>query len=344
MKTLFLVLLLAVSAFSNKVRLSDYATANDGQNDSPGLQRAINDLGKTGGGTLVIDAGEWNLNSPVTFVTYENLNNSFIIEGQKDSFIFPALPAGQALFTAGNQNQIVFKDLIVVGDPSKTFDLDKFIHASFVEQLRVTGCQFFGLKARASLIYVGNTDAVIKDALFLGLSSGDAVINAENFRGLSVTDSEFVDYGFLNGAYYSKTPLGNNAWIKAYSDAESARIDALAQRPLLLQNVRFDEGANFALDARGISYIEAKSVMDNLASVDGSAGFRLDNVGYAEIKMSKFGYTNNSRPAIRALNNTIVYIDGMSVGKGVFYGTRDSGSQAYFNLKACIGGCSFTTD
>jgi hypothetical protein len=341
MKTSFLICILALSAFCNQVKLSDYTAPNDNLNDSPGLQKAIDEIAAEGGGTLIIDAGRWNLNGPISLVTYKNVNNSFAIKGQKGAVILPSLAGGQVLFNAGNQNQVSFEDLVVIGDSSVAEDLDGFVHASYVEQLRITGCQFFGLKSRSSLIDVGNTDAVVRDTLFMGISAGDAVIKAENFRGLSVFDSQFIDYGNLNGAFYSKTYMGVGAWIRA--SADSAAANAISQRPLVLHSVRFDEGANIALDARGVSYIQADGIMSNVSSLKDGAGFNLDNVDYAEIKMSKFGYTKAARPAVRAMNNTVVYVDGMTVGNGVFSGVRDSGSQAFFNLRSCTSGCEFQT-
>lgn len=335
MKTILAILLFASAISANVVRLSDYATPDDGMDDSPGLQDAVRKMPR--GGTIIIDAGVWNLNSPVNFITYAT-NNSFIIKGQKGAVIKPRLTSTEILFRSGNQNQIQFEDLIVIGE-GKHADFRNFLYVDNSVQLRITGCQFFGLSAQSSVIFIGNADAVIKDTLFHGLSSGEGVIRANESRGLTITDSEFIDYGNFDGTYYSKTPNGNPAWIKATST--STTVNAMGQRGIALSNVRFDEGALYALDASGISYIQAKGVLVNVSGMDDGAGINLNNVKYAEIKISQFGHATAPRPAIKAFNNTTVYIDSVTVGAGVYFGLRDPGSQAFFNLRACSAGCTF---
>jgi hypothetical protein len=338
-KIIFTVLLLVSAVSAGGVNLADYTTPNDGLDDSPGFQKAIADL--PAGGTIIVGAGTWNLNSPVSFVTYTNSNNSYTIKGQKGAVIKPDLTPWQTLFVSGNQNQINFEDLLVIGDENPgDDDFDKFLYVAYTSQLRIKGCQFIGLKSRSSLIFVANTDAVIRDTLFMGLASGDGVLRTDESKGLSVIDSEFFDYAAYNGAYYSKTPSGNPAWIKV--TATKSNTNAMAQRGLFLNNVRFDEGARHAVIAIGTTYVQANSVMVNVPGIDGSGGVYLSDVKYAEIKASHFGYSQYPRPAVKAFNNTVVSIDAVSLGDKVFYGTRDQSSQAFFNLRACNASCSFT--
>jgi hypothetical protein len=336
MKTLFLILLFVSAASAGTVNLSSYATPNDGHCDAAGLQAAITDL--PGGGTIVVEAGTWNLNSPVSFVTYTG-NNSYTLKGQKGAVIKPDLGPSQILFVSGNQNQMNFEDLVVVGDQGSAADFGMFAYVDYTAQLRIIGCQFLGLRAQSSLIYAGIADVVVKDSQFNGLAAGEAVIRTNNSRGLTVQDSEFFDYANFNGGYYSKTPYGVPAWIKMTSTNKT--VNATGQRGLVLNNVRFDEGSTYAVDAQGILFIQATNVMVNVSGVTAGAGFNLNDVKYAEIKMSMFGYSGYARPAVKAINNTTVYLDGVSLGAQVFYGVKDQSSQAFFNLKACTSGCSF---
>jgi hypothetical protein len=338
MKILFAILLFAAAASANTVNLSSYATANDGLDDSAGFRAAIADLPE--GGTIIIDGGTWNLNSPVSFVTYSG-SNSYTLKGQKGAVLKPRLGPSQVLFVSGNQYQMSFEDLIVLSDQEGT-DMNMFVYADYLSQLRIRGCQFLGLRVQTSLIYAGIADVVIKDSLFHGLSAGEAVIIAKDSRGLTVEDSEFFDYASFNGHYYSKTPFGVPAWIKITSTNKT--VNALGQRGLMLSNVRFDEGSTYAVDATGILFLRATNVLVNVSGVDAGAGFNLNDVKYAEVKMSMFGYSGFPRPAIKAFNNTTVYVDGVALGAEVFYGVKDATSQAFFNLKACTRGCYFNTD
>lgn len=341
MKTILLTLLFTLSTFGATASLSDYATPDDGLDDSAGIQSAIDDLTDAGGGTLLFTEGTWNINNQVTFVNYDHVGNSFIIRGSKGTIIKPHVSSSLSVFEIGNQNQVALEDLVVVGDGiTENVDEGHFLTTASVAQVRMTGCQFFGVRSYTSAIYALAGDVIIKDTLFYGMASGLAVIRAENVRGLTVQDSEFLDYGMLNGTYYSKSAAGNYAWINVSGDDITAK-NASGQRAILLQNLLFDEGGYKHVIASNITYMQAIGITANVPAVSEGTAFYLSNVKYAEIKMSKFGYASSPQPAITAVNNSTVYLDGISLGEDVFYGQRDSGSQAFFNLKACTSGCVF---
>lgn len=79
---LTLTLFLAATSMAATVNLKDYATPNDGQDDSAGFQKAVDDLKKAGGGTLLIGEGTWDLSSGVNLVTNGD-NVSFLLQGDK---------------------------------------------------------------------------------------------------------------------------------------------------------------------------------------------------------------------------------------------------------------------
>jgi len=338
---LVLILTLALIGFGADLKLSDYATPNDNLSDSADFQQAVDDLETAGGGTLRVTEGIWDFDAMIDLTTFSNANNSIVIKGEKGAVIKPDLSGSTILFYAGNQNQFSLENLVIVGDGnSSNSDAGYILYSNNVNQTRIIGCQFFGLKVTESVVYFGNTDGVIRDSLFYGTASIDAVVHAENYRGLTVSDSEFLDYGHLNGTYYSKTPEGNANWIKL--NVTSPIVNATGLRQTLIQNTRFDEGATYAINADGITYLQVTGITDNVANVNGAAGITLNNVKYSEVKMSSFGYATNARPAIQAFNNSTVYVDAVWLGASVFYGQRDQGSQSFFNLKACSSGCGFS--
>ncbi len=329
---LLIILLCAFSALG--ASLSDYCTPNAALDDSACFQTLVDDMPE--GGTIFIDEGIWNIEDTINFVPTTPAN-SFIVQGTKNSIIKPSLTG--ILFYSGNQNQIDFRDLIIVGDGTTDADFSYGIFGGWSSHVRIIGCQFIGLKATHSIVFIGNADGVIKDSLFHGNSS-EANVEASEARGLTVTDTEFLDYGSLNGVYYSKTPLGNGAWIRSTSPSFSTP-NAMANRGVTISNVRLDEGALYSVELQNIRYASFYNLSVNVTAFTGGAGIVLDNVKYAEVKMSQFGYSTEERPAIRAINNSTVFIESMTVGNGVFYGERDQGSQSFFNLKACSSGCFF---
>lgn len=332
MKTILLLLFLSLSVAAKTVALSDYATPNDGLNDSAGFQEAVDEI--SSGGTILITAGTWDLEDTVTFVTYTNGNNSFVIQGTKGSVLKPDLT--DVMFRFGAQNQVLLKDLVIVGDGTSGADCSYAIFASNVHQLRIEGCQFFGTKATYSIIYIGNVDAIIRDTIFHGMSSSIAVIEAVNFRGLTITDCEFIDYGNFDGSYYSKTPYGVGVWVKA-SASNQPTPNANAQRGVYVSNVRFDEGAFYALHLINLKYADISRVLVNVSAYSGSAGIVLNNVRLAKIEHSMFGYSTNPRPAMLLSNNSKATANGITLGDSVFASTVDGTSSV--NISECDG-CS----
>jgi hypothetical protein len=335
--TVLFCFVFTIAGSANTYKLTNYATPGDGQDDSAGFQAAIDDLISHGGGTLLITEGEWILDHRIDLQTFEQIQTSIVIKGTKGAVIFPFLPNNEILFSAANYNQLTFEDLVVVGNMKIAVDFGGFVEAGYVNQFRMKGCQFYGLRSGKSLIHLGNTDGVITNTLFHGLSGND-VIYADNTRGLSVIDSEFIDYGHFNGDFYSKTPMGIANWIRIENAPLGAGV--FSRRTAKIENVKFDEGANYCIAASGIPFLQVSGISVNVSTVTIASALLLSNVKYAEVKMSQFGYTQYPRPAITALDHSVVYIDSILVDNGVFYGIRDATSDAIFNPTSCPA-CSF---
>ena len=327
--------LFCFSASAKTLNLSDYATPDDGQDDSVGFQRAINDLKEAGGGTLIVNSGEWDLGSRLDLTTYGNYI-SYLIRGDKGAVIHLALGENGLGIYAGNANQVELRDLVFLGDSTVDYDAQYLYLANYTAKTIVSGCQFYGIRAKSSLFYLGNTDAVFDNDQFDGDAANEGIIHAVNFSGLTVRSSEFLDYGNFRSEYYSKTPNNGGPWINAEVQNGIIPPNALGQRVVRVQDVRFDEGAGNAVKLTNISQFLASGLMVNVSSVDGSAGLVLNNVGYSEIKFSAFGYTQYVRPGIMVTNNSTASIAGITVGGGVFTAFKDSSSDVIFD-KTCKG-------
>ena len=283
---LIMTILCCICISAKTVNLSDYATPNDGQNDSPGFQNAIDDLKESAGGTIIVTQGRWDLKGQINILY--SLTASVKIVGSKGAVIEPHLAPHEILFYMGNLNQFEMRDLIFIGDDTSQPDLGYLLYTSYVDQTKILGCQFYGLRAAESLIYIGNSDAVIEDTLFHGIASRVANISAVHFRGLTVSSTQFIDYGNYGGGYYSKTPYGNPTWIKLEGSSTLAAT-ALSQRGVIISDVRFDEGANYAIDAKNVSFLSVRRVMTNVSGMTDSTGIRMRNVEFATVEQSKFG-------------------------------------------------------
>ena len=66
--------------------------------------------------------------------------------------------------------------------------------------------------------------------------------------GLRVVNNSFFDYGVLNGAYYSKTPLiWTVAWVILMNPNSPAPADARTNNPVEISYNQFDEGAIYSI-------------------------------------------------------------------------------------------------
>jgi hypothetical protein len=326
--------LCCLSVPAKTINLVNYATPDDGQDDSVGFQRALNDLKDAGGGTLVVNSGDWDLSTPLDLTTYGNYV-SYVIRGDKGAVIRLALRESEGAIYAGNANQVELRDLVFTGDSTVDYDTGYVYLANYTAKTIVSGCQFYGIRAKDGLFYLGNTDAVFDNVQFDGNAADHGVIHAVNFSGLTVTSTEFLDYGNFRSQYYSKSPNNAGPWINAEVLTGFVPPNALAQRVVRIQDVRFDEGASNAIKLTNISQFLASGLMVNVSGVTGSAGILLDNVGYSDIRLSAFGYTANARPAIRVTDHSTASIAGIIVGGGVFAAYKDTSSQIFYDKATC---------
>ncbi len=143
---LLLVLLLNITIAAKTVNLTDYgAIANDGKNDAPALQLAVDDLKANDGGTIIFPGGTIDLQS------YTDLKTSTVIigykfKGDKGSVVRINTGAGNGTFIVGNANQIEFDGLTFVGG-SPEVDTAFLLYSNYSSQTIVRNCQFFGLYA-----------------------------------------------------------------------------------------------------------------------------------------------------------------------------------------------------
>lgn len=326
MKTLLLILTLCLSTYA--VDIADYCTPNDGLDDGVCFQDAVDDL--PNGGTIIVSQGTWDIKSPISFVTY-SVANSFAIKGTKDSIIKPDLSG--IVFYSGNQNQITFEGLTFVGDGTTANDMSYAMYFGGSSHAKVVDCQFYGLRASASTIFAGGTELTVEDTLFHG-SAGPTVIETQNSKGLTIRNSEFLDYGNLNGTYYSKTPYGVSIWVKVNASAHPTP-NANAHRGVIFENVRFDEGSVKTASFTNIRYVNIKQVNVNVSGIIGGAGCLFDNVKLAKVEQSMFGYSSAARPAMVLTNNSTVRVEGLALGGAVTDYTADGTSRAF--IEDCEG-------
>jgi hypothetical protein len=332
MKTLFLILtILTLSVFTvqaRTVRLADYGTPGDNLDDAAGFQNAVNDLAASGGGTLVIGEGVWDVNQGISLVNEATNVTSIRISGNKGAIIQLALNEEATFLNIGNGVQAELSGLVVISKPTgPRYDGGYFLQSLYTGQTIIQNCNFFGLFMKYDFIKTGNTDLIVEKCIFGGNAANGAHIHVINFMGLTVRDALFLDYYHFLDTYYSKTPDNIGYWIKAENIAMPL-VNATGTKAVTVTNTRFDEGAPVAISVQNSPYADISDIIVNVGSTSNSTGIQLDNVVYAQIKMAQFGFTMASRPAIYARRSTIEAI-GLRFANGVFFADVDRATKVF---------------
>lgn len=319
--TVLLCAILAFSAFSveaRTVRLADYGTPGDNLDDSTGFQRAITDLADNGGGTLIVGEGVWNLDNGINLVNQTG-PASIRISGNKGAVLKLALDEESTFLTIGNSVQAELSGLVILPkNMGQSYDGGYFLRSDYTGQTIIQNCNFFGLRMKYDLIRTTNTDLIIEKTLFGGVAAGGASVHVVNFGGLTVRDTLFLDYYQYGDTYYSKTPYNTGPWIKAENDTMLPAA-AMGSKAVTISSSRFDEGAQVAIHVRNVPFVDISDIHVNVSGVGGSHAVRLDNVKFSQIRLSEFGYTTASRPAIVAVNNSSFEAVGLRFGNGVYF-------------------------
>lgn len=327
-KILLIILLMAAAAEAKTVKLSDYATPNDGNNDTSGFQSALDAVRTNGGGTVMVPEGTWEIRSQLNLVDYGNYV-SYVIQGEKGAILRIDGGSTDLIFYGGNINHMEFRDLIFIGNTSDTYDASYLGFFLYTMQLKVSGCQFYGLRAKNDIFYTGNVDAVYENNQFGGSAGDNSSINADvtytPIWGVTVTDNIFYDYGNFKNVYYSK--VSGAPWIKIAGGTGTPVVTAQAPR-VVISRSRFDEGAGTAIDITNIPDVTIENSGFNVSGVTGGTGIKLSKVTFGLVQGCSLGYTSNSRPALTLVNNTSIKAARLKFGGGVYFASIDGTSSA----------------
>jgi len=336
-RLVLLIALITLSSFASQartVRLIDYGTPDDNLDDSVAFQAAVNDLSGSGGGTLVVGEGTWDVQNTINLVNPATNITSIRISGNKGAMLKLALNEEKTFLHVGNSVQVELFGLVVLPkNMNPVFDAGYFLTSAYTGQTIIQNCAFLGLMMKYDLINTTNTDLIVEKSIFGGNAAGGAQIHGVNFSGLTIRDTLFLDYYQYQDTYYSKTPYNGGMWIKAENTAMPA-VNALGTKAVTISNSRFDEGAPVAIYVKNVPFVDITDVHVNVSGISSGIGISLDNVKYTQIKLSEFGYSPSARPAVKAINNSTVEVIGLRFGNGVYFASIERNTKLY--MEKCI--------
>lgn len=333
---LLTAVLLCVSASAGRAQSNgtefnlktDFGAVGDGQtNDSPALQAALDALAQAGGGTLLVPPGRYALASPVN-KNFFNQASSIIIRGVGSSSQFLIKSGnGTRNIELGGLERLVLSGLIFVGTPGVRDDATIALFLSYCAQVNIEYCDFYGISTISTpggaVVYSHNSDLRIRNSAFRGCTGnsaiGNSVVYANQWLGVSVSDTDFIDYGTLNGVGHSKTPLSlTYAWV---SVGTPLSLDAVGQNLVQLRGVRMDEGSwiGFACVPGGVervAQVRLSALRINVSSAALGAGVVINRANQVVIDQSWMGYNTGARSAIRLTDAGNVTITSVQASKG----------------------------
>jgi hypothetical protein len=304
-------------------------------------------LAAMGGGILNVPAGRYVVASPV-LKNFSSRSSYLTIRGVASDTPIDVNPNGTGLdlsseliikvgadadaFSLIGLEFLLVKDIQFKGVETALNDTRNTLVISGVDDATINHCEFYGLSNLwgGAIIYAFDSNLRVQESAFLGCSTNSAfqasVIQNKQWRGLSVSDSKFIDYGV--GDFYSKTPLASPySWV-GFSYAAPPGVGPL-RRYAFLHNLFMDEGAYYSI-ANALPYgirtpadlVQISDVRINTSSL-GVWGIYIDGARDVIIENSFLGHSRLASGAIAltSVQNAVVsnvFCDPDSAAKGIY--------------------------
>ena len=318
------------------LNLRSFGALGDGiADDGPALQRALDALAASGGGTLHVPPGTYAIATPVARGFAENAS-AIAITGERSStaidvagngtglnltseFIIKA-GKGRVALTLGGLETLLIRDLAFAGIKDVRDDAHVVLQLNDNERVRIEHCEFYGLSSQepgGSIIAASRSGLNIDRTAFLGCATNSAhsasMIQTWTWKDIAITNTKFIDYGNRPDSY-SKTPMGSPySWI-GIGDAEDVESGS-SRRDAVIRNVFLDEGAFIGITARpdlhGPSSVPfnvfISAVRMNVSNL-AACGIYLSGADNVLIEQSHLGWSHNADAAIilKNVNNAIL--------------------------------------
>ncbi|MGH9276518.1 MAG: glycosyl hydrolase family 28-related protein [Acidimicrobiales bacterium] len=303
--------------------LRDYGAVGDGvANDAPALQAALNAVGVARGGVLVIPPGTYLIASPVA-KSFVDQASVVVIEGRgSGSQLVIRVGAANDGITIAGAESVLLDNLVVTGTPGVATDAKAALRLDSCVQAALHRCDFYGVSSQVAggaVLQANQCDLRIFQCAFRGCSGSSAlatpVIDNQNWRGLSVIETDFIDYGTLNGTFVTKTPITpGSAWIRVGNTFPLT--DCNKQQTVVIENVRMDEGAQFGLlcwpnlsQSPRVANVVISGLRVCASGISAARAVYILNTERVRIEHSWFGYTTTEHEAIKLQNVGDAVID-----------------------------------
>jgi hypothetical protein len=326
----------------NFLRLEDFGGVADGVTDNSGaLNAALNALKSTNGGTIVFPKGITRLAGTAS-VNFLGKQGAVCLVGSGGNSVVQVANGAGVAIGVYNTSKVNVENLTFIGTQQESYNgqfhdcSQSVINCGYVEQVTIRDCKFVGIAISApygeayngyeanknhGIVSVTQGDLLVERCYFGGCGTSQCGnVNVSSWNGLTIRDSQFIDYGYYNGQTVSKTGhVPNTAWVRAINP--NPVTGARTRGKIRIERTSFDEGCNYGLFVNGARWVE----IDNLAMNNGAGpGIGIFNVTHTKIKDSFVGYINNN-VALSAQNSRIIELDSMLLGGNVKFIQLETG-------------------
>jgi hypothetical protein len=318
----FALFVLFLFSFQQPLNLRDFGAAGDDvADDSPALQRALDELASpTGASTkLIIPSGTYRLSTAVAR-DFIGLRSDVVIEGAGSGAVFHlASGTGTTNLSLKSLSSVTLRNLIFVGTPGQPTDAKVGLDLDGNIRTIVENVTFYGvstIEEGGAVMRVAQTDFSARNLYFEG-SNGYGfkqvpVLLIEQWAGVDVQNFRFIDYGVLNGVYHSKNAVAAEAWIKLLNPYGQSPSQGVA----MFRNGFMDEGALVGILSRqtsGDAVVTVNGLGCNISNTELGQGVAFEGAQVAKVSHSKFGFSS-------VANRTIVNF--RNVGRAEIDGVR----------------------
>jgi hypothetical protein len=319
--------------------------------------------------TLYFPKGRWVIGTPIIKnLATASTQSQFIIRGDGSaSQLVLGVTGAETALAIQNGHKLIIRDLVVVGNGvpvgvnAPNWDVWRGISITGTLQAELHNVDFFGLHSQTTVggavLYGNNANIHLQTVAFRGCSAnvsiGNSTIFMDNWRAFTVDNLEMLDFGVLNGIFYSGASSSpGDGWIKL-GNVAAPTINSYSGGYAYLRNVVVDEGTYFGLRTLTTDGSTIQSVIVDgwRANITINTSFVIGNVKRFILRDSKVAYSQaahaeNIFPALTLDNvelaeiirtDFLQMINTVSVGTGVGYvRVEDSTVQRITNPNCAI--------
>lgn len=328
--------------------LADYGAVGDGiADDGPALQQALDAVAAAGGGTLLVPAGLYSIQTPVI----KNFNGGTVhIQGVPSDTVpapptasgdqlarsldlvsefLPATGPNHSAITLTNLDSLTIEHLAFTGDESTITDAFITVFLSDINHATIRHCEFYGISTFGLLPELGGgnlvravrSDLTIDQMVVLGSTANSGayapIVENIDWKGFSISNSIFIDYGLRS--FFGKMGLGAPlSWINF--GAVAPRTPESSRREVVVRETFFDEGGWIGITAFGhrwgapvdpIDLIYISGLKMNVSNL-GTAGHQFFDARNVLIENSHYGWSRNTGAAIDFYRTSHAILDRLT--------------------------------